>query len=96
MRHSLIEMEKLLGKEALLSNRDTESDCFAETNRPEELCRESEKDILSANFKRAQEASRVIEEYSKLTGIKSVCDMAKKLRFSLYNMEKETMALKNA
>jgi hypothetical protein len=35
VRHSLIEAEKAVGKERLLTGRDTVTDCFAGRNRPE-------------------------------------------------------------
>ncbi|KMQ50807.1 Thiamin-phosphate pyrophosphorylase [Chitinispirillum alkaliphilum] len=89
MRHSLIDIETALGKEKLLKFRDTDSDCFAGECRPEELNRQSGEDILRANFIRAQEASRVIEEYVKICQTSSISESAKKLRFSLYSIEKK-------
>ncbi|MDR0305624.1 MAG: hypothetical protein LBI42_02180 [Chitinispirillales bacterium] len=92
MRHSLTDMEKLIGGDLLLSNRDTAGDCFAFHTRPEELNRAEQSDVLNANFKRAQEACRVIEEYSKLSGANSVSKNAKEIRFSLYSIQKELSA----
>jgi thiamine-phosphate pyrophosphorylase len=89
MRHALTEMEETIGKDALLSNRNTETDCFASKSRPEEMNRSSAQDILTANFKRAQEACRVIEEYSKIIPQqKPVTQQAKEIRFSLYALQK--------
>ncbi len=88
MRHSLVEMEKALGPAKLIGNRDTANDCFAGTNRPEEMNRSTRSDILAANFKRAQEASRVIEEYSKISDAPEVSEKAKAVRFALYSLEK--------
>jgi thiamine-phosphate pyrophosphorylase len=85
-------MEKLIGGDLLLSNRDTAGDCFAFHTRPEELNRAEQSDVLNANFKRAQEACRVIEEYSKLSGANSVSKNAKEIRFSLYSIQKELSA----
>jgi len=90
-RHKLIKIEELLGKEQLLKSRNTLTDCFADENRPEELLRETTDDLVSANFKRAQEAARVIEEYSKLTGNHEVSGIAKALRFSFYTLEQDSM-----
>lgn len=90
-RHELIKIEALLGKEQLLKSRNTSTDCFADNNRPEELVRETNNDLISANFKRAQEAARVIEEYSKLTGIHEASGIAKMLRFSFYSIEQVAM-----
>lgn len=88
LRHDLIEIEKLLGRNNLISNRDTATDCFSKENRPEELTRECVEDIVYASFKRTQEASRVIEEYSKIAGSPDASACAKTVRFSLYTIEK--------
>jgi len=89
MRHSLADMEKTVGQNSLLEGRDTESDCFASANRPEEMDRANAESLLRANFKRAQEACRVIEEYSKLSeDTTPISRQAKEARFSLYAMEK--------
>jgi len=90
MRHLLTDMEKSIGSELLLESRDTAGDCFAFHTRPEEMNRVEQGDVLNANFKRAQEASRVIEEYSKLSGADSVSESAKEIRFSLYTLQKIT------
>ena len=92
MRHSIIQMEDGLGKERLLGNRDTATDCFAHATRPEELERsDGLRGVLCANFKRGQEATRVIEEYSKIIASPSVPETAKQLRFTLYNLEKKSV-----
>jgi hypothetical protein len=88
MRHSLIEAETAVGKERLLLGRDTVSDCFAVGNRPEELERKGIGSLLCANFKRGQEAARVIEEYAKIKGGAILCEKAKEARFALYQLEK--------
>jgi thiamine-phosphate pyrophosphorylase len=87
-RHMLVDMEKAVGQDALLSGRDTEGDCFASVSRPEEMNRLNAGDVLSANFKRAQEACRVIEEYSKLCDAPQVSQKAKEVRFLLYALQK--------
>lgn len=88
LRHELKEIEKLIGRDNLISSRETATDCFANQNRPEELTRDCIEDIVYAGFKRSQEASRVIEEYSKICSIDS-SEIAKKIRFSLYSFEKD-------
>lgn len=88
LRHSVKEIEIDLGREPLLKGRNTFSDCFADKNRPEELQRKNVTDILAASCKRAQEASRVIEEYAKITDYPEISEKAKTIRFSLYNVEK--------
>ncbi|MBD3391010.1 MAG: thiamine-phosphate pyrophosphorylase [Chitinivibrionales bacterium] len=91
LRHSLDGMERALGRENLLRSRDTETDPFAGDTRPEELTRDRELDVLTANFKRAQEAARVIEEYAKTGSFPGVAKQAKKMRFELYDIEKVLM-----
>jgi thiamine-phosphate pyrophosphorylase len=87
MRHLLVDMETAIGQDKLLKNRDTSSDCFASESRPEEMNRNDVNDVLNANCKRAQEACRVIEEYSKtISG--DVSRKAKEIRFSLYDLQK--------
>ena len=88
LRHDLIEIEKKLGRNNLISNRDTSTDCFSRETRPEELTRECVEDVVYAGFKRTQEASRVIEEYSKIAGSPEASRCAKTVRFSLYKIEK--------
>lgn len=88
LRHDLIEIERFLGRNNLILNRDTATDCFSKENRPEELTRECVEDIVYAGFKRTQEASRVIEEYSKIAGSPDASARAKTIRFSLYTIEK--------
>ena len=46
-------------------------------------------DVVTANVRRAQEAARVIEEYSKVIDKPAMSEAAKGLRFSLYDIEKE-------
>jgi len=92
IRHSLSDMEKTAGQTSLLESRDTESDCFASESRPEEMGRADAETVLRANFKRAQEACRVIEEYSKLSA-ETVSRQAKEARFSLYAMEKAALKI---
>ena len=89
MRHQLADMEKSVSPAgALLANRDTEADCFASATRPEEMNRGSVGDVLQANFKRAQEACRVIEEYAKPVKAETASQKAKEIRFSLYALQK--------
>ena len=89
IRHSLVGVEMRFGREQLLKNRNTLTDCFSDSNRPEEMFRDSSGDIVYAGFKRAQEAARVIEEYSKITRESSLSEDLKKVRFSLYKLEKQ-------
>jgi thiamine-phosphate pyrophosphorylase len=94
LRHALVDIEQALGRSELLVNRDTAGDCFADRNRPEELDRgRGLGALLTANFKRGQEACRVIEEYAKVEGHGGarLSEKAKTVRFKLYAFEKELL-----
>jgi hypothetical protein len=91
LRHSLEEIEQGAGASLLLESRDTHSDPFANVNRAEEMGRRTPEHVLSGNFKRAQEAARVIEEYAKIGPAAHVSEKAKTIRFSLYDLEKRYM-----
>jgi len=89
LRHSLENIEKKLGQKKLLNARDVKSDPFSQSNKKNELNRENSLDVLTANFKRAQESARVIEEYVKVLKKFGLSLAAKRIRFSLYSLEKE-------
>jgi thiamine-phosphate pyrophosphorylase len=91
LRHDVSVLSLAIGEENLLAHRDIATDPFASVNRPEEMTRATPMDVARAAFKRAQEASRVIEEYSKLTPHADASETAKAVRFSLYALEKEFM-----
>jgi len=93
LRHDLEELEQGFGKGRLLGGRDTETDPFANANRPEEMDRQTVIQVVAANFKRGQEAARVIEEYSKITDVPFLSEKAKTIRFSLYTLEKSVMEM---
>ena len=71
----------------LLLYRDSINDVLRSSTKSEQN-RTSITDILSANFKRAQESSRVLEELYKLQNIK-YSENFKSIRYELYNLEKE-------
>jgi len=70
----------------LLHSRDIQNDVLkistsSETNRTDL------RSILIANFKRAQESSRVLEEFTKLIDIQT-SEKFKSIRYELYHLEK--------
>lgn len=75
--------------QALLQNRDSINDVLRPTI-DSELNRTDINTILIANFKRAQESSRVLEELLKLHDPKQ-SENFKSIRYSLYNLEKEIL-----
>jgi len=73
--------------EKLLLHRDSINDVLRPTIKSE-LNRTDIKSIIIANFKRAQESSRVLEELFKLHNNK-YSEGFKYIRYELYNLEKE-------
>ena len=73
----------------LLENRDILNDVLTSSYEFENSKQEI-RDIVIANFKRTQEASRVLEEIYKLIDIRN-SEKFKKIRYSLYNLEKEIL-----
>jgi thiamine-phosphate pyrophosphorylase len=73
----------------LLKYRDSINDVLRPTIKSE-LNRSDIKSILLANFKRAQESSRVLEELYKLSRA-DYSENFKKIRYELYTLEKEIL-----
>ena len=71
----------------LLQNRDSINDVLKEST-TSELKRVDLTNILTANFKRAQESSRVLEELFKLHST-NYSENFKHIRYELYDLEKE-------
>lgn len=56
---------------------------------PKEVDKPNLEAIVIANFKRAQESARVLEEFAKLDG---TSELFKTIRYELYDLEKEFFA----
>lgn len=69
----------------LLETRDVRNDVLRASIKSEQN-RSDLYSILIANFKRAQESSRVLEEFTKLTSIED-SENFKYIRYELYNLE---------
>jgi thiamine-phosphate pyrophosphorylase len=69
----------------LLETRDVSNDVLRASIKSEQN-RTDLYSILIANFKRAQESSRVLEEFTKLISIKD-SENFKYIRYELYNLE---------
>ena len=69
----------------LLETRDVKNDVLRSSIKSEQN-RSNLYSILIANFKRAQESSRVLEEFCKLISIKD-SENFKYIRYELYNLE---------
>jgi thiamine-phosphate pyrophosphorylase len=69
----------------LLQSRDIKNDVLRKSTASEQN-REDLQSILIANFKRAQESARVLEEFTKLHDVK-VSEVFKLIRYELYDIE---------
>jgi thiamine-phosphate pyrophosphorylase len=76
----------------LLQNRDSINDVLRPSTESE-LNRTDIDSIIIANFKRAEESARVLEELFKLYDIK-YSENFKYIRYELYNLEKEIVSKK--
>ncbi|NQY20694.1 MAG: thiamine-phosphate pyrophosphorylase [Campylobacteraceae bacterium] len=76
----------------LLDSRDIINDVLKESTSSEQN-RSDIKAILIANFKRAQESSRVLEEFTKLLSSRD-SENFKHIRYELYDLEKELTNIK--
>ena len=83
LRHSA----KIQETTELLLHRDSINDVLRPTTKSE-LNRTDIKSIILANFKRAEESARVLEELFKLHN-QEYSENFKYIRYELYNLEKE-------
>lgn len=92
LRHGLTGQAGRLpgGHQDLVGSRDAAGDVGAESWTSGEKTRESLPGLAAANFKRVQEAARVLEEFGKLLG--PAAEGFKKLRFEAYVLEQEMLA----
>jgi len=72
--------------EELLNSRDIQNDVLKVSTSSEQT-RKDLNSILIANFKRAQESSRVLEEFGKLIDT-DTSENFKNIRYTLYHLEK--------
>ncbi len=71
----------------LLSSRDSQNDVLRAST-TEEMKREDIRSVLIANYKRAQESARALEEVTKIWGA-HLSEKFKDIRYQLYTLEKE-------
>ena len=74
-----------------LAARDTAGDPGRTSMSPGEASRRNLLDILIANFRRAEESLRVLEEVAKLVDVK-LAGVLKRSRFRVYDLEKTCLA----
>ncbi len=82
---NLRHLSRLNNYSELLETRDVQNDVLRESIKSEQN-RDDLNSILIANFKRAQESSRVLEEFTKLSSIES-SENFKYIRYELYTLE---------
>ena len=87
LRHKI----KVENYKNLLQYRDIENDVLKESIESEKD-RTNLKDIILANFKRAQESARVLEESFKLID-PQISEDFKHIRYELYSLEKEVLTI---
>lgn len=73
----------------LLDSRDIQNDVLKKSTASEQN-RTDLKSILIANFKRSQESSRVLEEFTKLIDT-NTSENFKSIRYELYHLEKSIL-----
>ncbi|HVO32971.1 MAG TPA: hypothetical protein VMU17_03590 [Elusimicrobiota bacterium] len=84
LRHELDVLARIHYRR-LLANRDVRGDCGRAN--PATTYTSGLSDLLAANFKRCEEALRVIEEYSRLLAPRAR-PTAQAIRFGVYHLEK--------
>jgi NCAIR mutase (PurE)-related protein len=77
-------------RKKVISSRKSEDD-LGRGDRFDRTKRKCLEDVLLANFKRAEEAARVLEEVLKLSD-KTLAARFKAVRFRLYDLEKDAVA----
>ena len=87
VRHRVDQAVRGFGPDLLIDSRDVEGDVGAHVMSPPSAIRESPSAVLSANFKRAQEALRSLEEYAKLVD-DWIAGRFEVARYDLYTLEK--------
>lgn len=90
LRHGVTDAEKSLFKsiQIRLVARDVEKDLGKSNREKGEKVRSTPKDLLKANLKRAQEALRSLEEFSKLIKHPASAKF-KRLRYECYQIEEK-------
>lgn len=88
---NLRHISRLHNNTELLESRDIKNDVL-KVSTTSEQSRENLSSILIANFKRAQESSRVLEELAKLLSVED-SENFKYIRYELYDLEKKLLTL---
>ncbi|WP_337176355.1 thiamine phosphate synthase [Paludisphaera sp.] len=90
VRHRLAETLRGFDPDLLIASRDVREDVGAHIMTRSEQVRENPRAVLAANFKRAAEALRSLEEYGKLVDV-WIAGRFEVLRYDVYTLEKLMM-----
>ncbi len=96
-RHQLRSLFETLNVQDLIASRDTQADVGTTIHTKAEGQRETPFDVATASLKRAQEAARTLEEYSKLLTTDGAAQDSVpldfgQLRYELYTLEKAILS----
>ncbi len=95
VRHRLAATLRGFDADLLTSARDARDDVGAHIMTPAEQVRENPRAVLAANFKRAAEALRSLEEHGKLVDV-WIAGRFEVLRYDVYTLEKMMMTAVHA
>lgn len=94
-RHRLAEILAIIEPRGLLSSRDTRADVGTAVSTRREGLRQSPREVAIANFKRAEEALRSLEEFGKVLA-PDLGPRFESLRYELYTLEKAVLGTRAA
>jgi len=89
-RHELTLVMKQIDPQELLRSRDTQQDVGTRLTTASETVRNSLPEVVQANFKRVQEATRTLEEFGKVLS-PSIGKSIETIRYRLYTLEKAVL-----
>lgn len=97
-RHHLRSALQTIDSESLVGSRNTRADVGTAIATPAEMVRSDSLSVVKASLKRVQEATRTLEEYSKVlatpnpaTNQPSASQQLEQLRYKLYTIEKAVL-----
>lgn len=91
LRHEISAELSRIERSDLLAARETQNDVGTTLSESREEIRNSVAGLVTANFKRAEQALRSLEEYSKLLDPTAAAAL-KTIRYGVYTLEKAVMA----
>lgn len=101
-RHQLSAVTQTFNPAGLIASRDTQQDVGTRVHTDAEMTRATPLDVAKASLKRAQEAARTLEEFSKVIAGPvapdevSIPEQLGQLRYRLYSLEKAVLTSVNS